>query len=177
MSHKRIVKLCITAMLAALVCVATAFFIIPTPMGGYIHLGDSFVLMCGWILGPVYGFAAGAIGSAMADIFSGFAIFAPVTFVIKGCMALAAAVIAKKLTEKGFKTFSAHIIGAITAEVIMTAGYYLADALLMGYGFIGALEGVVWSAVQGAAGIIVGVAMIAVISRTKVLSKMETYVI
>ena len=41
--------------------------------------------------GPWYGFAAGGIGSMLADIFLGYAHYAPGTLVIKGVMALVAA--------------------------------------------------------------------------------------
>ena len=36
---------------------------IPSPLGGYIHLGDMAVLLCGFLLGPIWGAAAAGIGS------------------------------------------------------------------------------------------------------------------
>ena len=63
MSDKKIRKLVLAALLAALVCVATMVVQIPSPMQGYVNLGDCFVLLSGWLLGPWYGFAAGGIGS------------------------------------------------------------------------------------------------------------------
>ena len=75
-------------MLAALCCVATMIIKIPSPLKGYLNLGDCVVLLSGWLLGPAYGFAAAGIGSALADIFSGYVIYAPATFIIKGLMAI-----------------------------------------------------------------------------------------
>ena len=44
-----------TALFAALACVATMSIRIPTPgTGGYIHPGDAIVILAGIILGPVY---------------------------------------------------------------------------------------------------------------------------
>ena len=57
-------KIIMTALFAALACVATMSIRIPTPgTGGYIHPGDAIVILAGIILGPVYGMLAGGIGS------------------------------------------------------------------------------------------------------------------
>ena len=50
---KRIVM---AALLTALTCVATMVVKIPSPLKGYLNLGDCVVLLSGWMLGPVYGF-------------------------------------------------------------------------------------------------------------------------
>ena len=55
MNDKKIRKLVLAALLAALVCVATMVVQIPSPMQGYVNLGDCFVLLSGWLLGPWYG--------------------------------------------------------------------------------------------------------------------------
>ena len=83
-------KIVIAAMLAALTCVATMIIKIPSPFKGYLNLGDCVVLFAGWMLTPGYGFLAAGLGSAMADIFSGYMMYAPATFVIKGLMAVIA---------------------------------------------------------------------------------------
>ena len=55
-------KIIMTALFAALACVATMSIRIPTPgTGGYIHPGDAIVILAGIILGPVYGMLAGWI--------------------------------------------------------------------------------------------------------------------
>ena len=77
-------KLVLAALLAALTCVATMIITIPSPLKGYLNLGDSVVLLAGWMLSPVYGFLAAGLGSALADMFSGYVIYAPATFVING---------------------------------------------------------------------------------------------
>ena len=77
-------KIVTASMLAALTCVATMIIKIPSPLKGYINLGDASVLLSGWLLSPVYGFFSAGIGSALADIFSGYTVYAPATFLIKG---------------------------------------------------------------------------------------------
>ena len=83
-------KIVISALMASLVCVATMLIKIPSPLKGYINLGDCVVLVSGWMLPPTYGFLAAGLGSALADVFSGYAMYAPATFVIKGLMAVIA---------------------------------------------------------------------------------------
>lgn len=58
MSDKKVQKLVVSALMAALTYVATMVVQIPSPMNGYVNLGDCFVLLSGWLLGPWYGGAA-----------------------------------------------------------------------------------------------------------------------
>ena len=83
-------KIVIASMLAALTCVATMIIKIPSPLKGYLNLGDCVVLGCGWVLSPIFGFLSAGIGSALADLFSGYVIYSPATFFIKGLMVLIA---------------------------------------------------------------------------------------
>ena len=45
-------KLVLTSLFAALTCVATMFLRIPSPLSGYLNLGDGFALMAAFLLGP-----------------------------------------------------------------------------------------------------------------------------
>ena len=66
-------KIVMTALFAALACVATMSIRIPTPgTGGYIHPGDAIVILSGVVLGPSYGLLADGIGSAMSDLLGGY---------------------------------------------------------------------------------------------------------
>ncbi len=151
-SRTTVSKICYTALFAALTCVATIVIRIPSPLGGYINFGDCILLVGAWILGPAGGFAAGATGSALADLFSGYAAYAPATFLIKGIMAVAAAFIAKHMPAR----FS-RITGAVAAEIIMIGGYYAFESFVLGYGAAASLANVPYNAVQGVLGVIGGV--------------------
>jgi uncharacterized membrane protein len=155
--HSKIKKLTVSALLAALACVATMVIKIPSPLHGYINLGDCMVLLAGWILAPGYGFLAAGLGSALADLFSGYAMYAPATFLIKGAMALIAFA-CFKLLNKRIGKLPAQIIGGILAELAMILGYLVFEGFL--YGFAASLVNIPANAVQGAAGVVIGVVLI-----------------
>lgn len=162
-------KTVMTALLAALVCVATMIIKIPSPLlKGYLNLGDSIVLLSGWILPPVYGFLAAGIGSALADVLSGYAVYAPVTFVIKGLMALCAGYIYTKLLKKMKEPFS-RIISGVISEVIMVLGYYIFEGIL--YGFIASAINIPANSIQGIVGIVIGLVMVRIFEKNKFIMK------
>lgn len=159
-------KIVLAALLAAITCVATMIIRIPTPMQGYLNMGDCIVLLCGWILGPAYGFLAAAIGSALADILAGYMVYAIATFIIKGLMAVAAYYIFKMLA-KGTNAVLSRIISAVAAEIIMILGYFLFEGFM--YGFAGSLMNIPANGLQGLFGIIVGTVLIGLFSRKKLI--------
>ena len=169
MNDKKIRKLVLAALLAALVCVATMVVQIPSPMQGYVNLGDCFVLLSGWLLGPWYGFAAGGIGSMLADLFLGYGHYAPGTLVIKFTMAVAAAYIFEAMRERSGK-LAAQLIGGAAAEIIMVLGYFGYASLWLGKG-LAAAASIPGNLVQGVFGIAAGIAVYAVLDRSHVLAR------
>ncbi len=158
-------KMVTAALLAALTCVATMIIKIPSPLKGYINLGDCVVLLSGWILPPGYGFLAAGLGSAMADVFSGYAAYAPATFVIKGLMALIACSVSQILAKKCSRTAS-EIISGIMAEVIMVLGYFGFEGIL--YGFGPSAVNIPANTVQGIAGLILGCELVRIFQKKDV---------
>ena len=78
-------KLVTYSLLIALVCVGTMFIKIHVPAtNGYVNIGDAFIIISSLMFGPVAGMIAGGIGSAMADLLSGYAHFAVFTLIVKG---------------------------------------------------------------------------------------------
>lgn len=153
MRNDRPIQLVRAALLAALCLVLTKVVTIPT-FTGYVNLGDCAVLLSGWMLGPVYGGMAAGIGSMLADILSGYPMYAPATFVIKGAMAVVAALMFKAVSGRG--KLSARIVGGVLAECIMVVGYFGYECLVLGYG-LAAAASVFPNVVQGAVGVIAGV--------------------
>lgn len=173
--NKNLHKLIMTSMLAAIICVATMMIQIPSPIGGYINLGDCFILAAAWILGPVYGFAAGGIGSALADLMTGYPIYAPGTLIIKGLIAAAAAIITKRLLSAHPSRKSlAFTAGAVAGEIIMIVGYAVYDSLVFGTGFYAAISGV-GNLVQGVFGAAAGIALIRALSASGVTARVHAY--
>lgn len=150
-------KIVIAAMMAALTCIATMIIKIPSPMKGYINLGDCVVLLAGWLLSPMYGFLAAGIGSALADFFSGYMVYVPATFIIKGLMALIAGYVIRTTIPK-IKKHSAYILSGLLAESMMVLGYLFFESFL--YGFVPSLVNVPANGVQGAAGLVLGAILI-----------------
>lgn len=175
-NQNRLHTIIITAIMIALICVMTMLVKIPTPTKGYLNLGDCFVLISGWLLGPIYGFLAGGIGSGLADLLSGYPIYIPGTFIIKGLMALVFAKTFHNGREKENGAFSfSWLLGAIAAEAVMIIGYYLYEAIFMGEGFAAALLGVSGNALQGIAGALGAYLLIKAVSRTGIYQKYGVY--
>lgn len=151
-------QLAFTAVFAALCCVSTMLITIPLPASGYFNTGDIFVLLSGWFLGPLFGSVAAAAGSALADVFSGFAIYAPATFFIKGIDALIAYLVwsfFKKMIKKQSLDFLPRALSALLGETFMALGYFLFESVL--YGFAGAIPNVLGNCLQGVCCLILGV--------------------
>ena len=137
-------KLVYTALFTALCCIATMLIQIPlAATNGYIHLGDSFVILSGIILGKKYGgFAAGI----------GYVYFAPVTFIIKFLTAFCVAVIYKKVTVLHVNKMLAVILCGIAAIIIVTGGYFIYSYITIGPA---ALLSVPGNIVQGLSGLVI----------------------
>ena len=158
-------KIVTASLIAALTCVATMIIKIPSPLKGYLNLGDGIVLLASFMLSPAYAFLAAGLGSALADVFSGYLTYAPATFVIKGLMALIA-FYGFKLLHTKLGDLLSRIISGVLAEITMILGYYIFEGFL--YGFIPSLANIPANACQGIAGIIVGVLLIKVFEKTKI---------
>ena len=164
MKTKKIIS---ASMLAALCCVATMIIKIPSPLKGYLNLGDCVVLLSGWLLSPGYAFLAAGVGSSLADIFSGYTVYAPATFIIKGVMAVIAYICYKGLKNK-LSVATSRIIGGTLAEIMMIFGYFVFEGFL--YGFTPSLVNIPANAVQGIAGILIGTILIKIFENTKIFS-------
>ena len=151
MSDKKIRKLVMAAVLAALTCVATMVVQIPSPMNGYVNLGDCFVLLSGWLLGPWYGGAAAGVGSMLTDLLSGYAHYAPGTLIIKGLDAIVAALIFRAMKKGNVGA----LVGGVVGEIIMVVGYFGYAALLLGKG-ITAAASIPGNLIQGVVGLVAG---------------------
>ena len=111
-------------------------------------------LLCAaqWLAaGTLVGRGGGGIGSMLADLLLGYGHYAPGTLIIKGAMALVAALIFKAFR----KNTAGALVGGVAAEVVMVAGYFGYAALLLGKG-IGAAASIPGNLVQGAVGLVAG---------------------
>ena len=163
--NTRTKKIVVAALLAALTCVATMVIKIPSPLKGYLNLGDCVVLVAGWMLPPGYSFLAAGLGSALADVFLGYVVYAPATFAIKGLMAVVA-FYGFKILNKKIGNIPSRIISGILAEVVMVLGYYVFEGFM--YGFAPSVVNIPPNAMQGVAGLIIGVILIKAFEKNKI---------
>lgn len=174
-------KWVIAALFAALTCICTMIIKIPTPTGGYIHPGDGMVLLCGIILGPGMGALAAGIGSMLSDLFSGYMVWVPATFIIKALTAMVASVLFRKSSQllSGNKAASTVrvILGGIVGEALMVFGYFLFEIGLNaasngGFTAAAIAGGIAYSAagipaniVQGVTGVVIACVLLPILSQ------------
>ena len=161
-------KIVMASLFASLVCVATMIVKIPSPMKGYLNLGDCVVLLCGWLLSPLYGFLAAGLGSALADLFSGYIIYAPATFIIKGGMALIA-YYCHKYFFKSRKNTVSRIGSGVLSEIFMILGYFVFEGFL--YGFGPSVVNIPANGFQGIAGLMLGCILIRFFEKNNIVIK------
>ena len=167
MTDMKLRKLVLAALFAALCTVMTMVIQVPSPMQGYVNLGDCAVLLSAWVLGPWYGGAAAGLGSMLADLLS-YPHYAPGTLVIKGLMALVGALVFKALGKKS----AAALVSGVVSEVIMVVGYFGYAGLLLGKG-IGAAASIPGNLVQGAVGLVAGFLLLQVARRIHLEEKVN----
>lgn len=171
MKNQSLFKLSFSGLFAAIVCVMT-LIAIPLPANGYANLGDCFVIISGAVLGPVYGPLAAGIGSMLSDIFLGYAVYAPATFVIKGIMALFTAITLGKIASvKGVKSIIKTVLFSVCAEIIMVLGYFAFEVVL--YGVNTALADTLGNGMQGVVGALAATVLCSVLSATGIMAKIK----
>lgn len=151
--HRRIVRLCMAAVLAALVLVTSKLEIqIPSILGfDRFHLGNSMCALSGILLGPWWGGLAAGVGSMLYDLTSpAFVSSAPVTLVTKGIYGL----VAGAVYVYGFRRRSSYAAqlastgaAAATYLVIYLGKKFFLDGMLVA----GLSSTVAWAAVVEAA--------------------------
>ena len=146
-------------MMAALVCVATILIQIPNPpTRGYINIGDAMIFVSALSFGPFAGGFAGAVGSSLSDIISGYAVYAPFTFAIKG----AEGILAGLITDRRSIYRDSLAVGIAGAE--MVTGYFLAEfyPLQIGWAALTEVPGNIFQIIAGA---VIGIPVTVIIRR------------
>ena len=116
----------------ALVFIATGFINLRLPIvanGGLIHLGNVPLFLAAIIFGKKTGAVSGAVGMALFDLFSGWTLWAPFTFVVVGIMGW---VVGKITEDKSHNTILWYAIAILAALVIKIVGYYIAEGIIYG---------------------------------------------
>ena len=170
MNPKKLHTLIFSALYAALIFLGIYIIHIPIP-NGYLHFGDGLIYVAASLLPLPSALAASAIGGALADLLSGFAIYAPITAVVKTLMALCVGLIVKNNrflarlsgSEGTRGGFPALILAAVLAGIVNVAGYFIAECFL--YGAAGAAASLGGNAIQSAAGIVIYLLLVPLAAR------------
>jgi uncharacterized membrane protein len=152
-------KLALAAMFAALVFVITSQIppISIPATSGYFNFGETVIYIAALISGPLTGALAGGVGSMLADVYLGFAPFAPGTLVIKGLEGAIVGFLNTKLQKKISNLTVCASISTVVGGLEMVTGYFLYEQLALGYPFAAALVEVPFNLVQMAVGLVVAI--------------------
>jgi len=166
MVRLRTKKMILNGLMIALVFIATKFTAIQGPIPpGFVNLGDAVIIIAAILFGGRTGMLAGAFGSALADLASFAYIYIPVTFIVKGLEGLVIGIVASKINGstnlKENRNFLIGLIASIIGAFIMIAGYFVAEAYILGFidkklGFTAAVTNLPFNIVQGVASVAVG---------------------
>ena len=142
-------KITVTALMAALIFVLTVVPRVPTPVGGYIHLGDAGVNFAALAFGPWVATFSGGVGTALADLM-GYPQWAIFSLIVHGLQGLAIGWIAQKELNvwRG-------ALAVIAGTAIVVAGYFIAGAILEGAA-VAILE-ILPNTIQGVSGGLIGI--------------------
>ena len=134
----KILKICVTAVMAVLVWVCSDFLEIQIPsiMGvDRFHLGNVMCALSGILLGPWWGFLAAGLGSALFDLMNpAFITDVLITFVTKGLYGLVSGLVFFKVFKRksnyGTELVSA-LCGAVTYIILYLSKKFFLDSLLL----------------------------------------------
>ena len=163
-------KITLSALFCALVFIATWIYV-PTPIMGNVNLGDAAILTAAWILGGPWAAIAAALGATLADLSSGFVLYAPATLCIKALMVLAALGISRLAAR--LPALVRSLLSALAAEAVMVAGYFLYEFLVLGLllhfdGYtVAAIANIPFNCVQAAVAIAVALPLRPLLRRLK----------
>lgn len=155
-------ELAASAIMAAMVAVATFLIQIPIPATqGFFNVGDSMIMVAALTFGPIVGAIAGGLGSALGDFLGGWYVWVPFTLVIKGAEGFIAGWVLSIVGEE--KRNFHYVIAWMAAGVEMVVGYFIVQTYM--YGFGAALIELPVNFVQMLVGGIIGIPLAAALNR------------
>jgi uncharacterized membrane protein len=152
-------KLALAAMFTGLVFVVTSQIppIAIPATSGYFNFGETIIYIAALVFGSFVGALAGGVGSMLADVYLGFAPFAPGTLLIKGLEGAIVGFLNKRLRKQISNLTVCASISAVIGGLEMVTGYFLYEQLVLGYPFGAALLEVPFNIVQMTVGLVVAI--------------------
>lgn len=155
-----------TSLLIALVFIATKFINIRLPIsinGGLVHLGNTMLFISAIVFGKKKGAISGAFGMALFDLVSGWTMWAPFTFIIRGIMGYIIGHIAWSNGKCGNNT-ATNIFAVIISGIWMLIGYYITEVILYG-NLVAPLTSIPGNITQVVIGLIIGLPIAKIIKK------------
>lgn len=138
--NEKIKNMVNSALFGAMIFVLTRFVQIPIG-AGYVHFGDALIYIVASLLNAPWAIASAVVGSVLADLTSGFAVYAPATFIIKALIALPFILV----NSRGVKILTpASIALTVLSGVVTVGGYFIADMIIdRSYAYVDILGNVI----------------------------------
>lgn len=182
-NRKLIYYICVIAIFASLEFVITSYISVPIGGGaGYLNFSDLFVFLLACFVNPIVGGLAGGISGMYADLFLGYATFAPFTLIIKFLEGLVSGYLYNLLVRnqknnilKIIFTFLSFIIGG----VLMALLYTTPDFITYGTSDLSSSLPIVWldlgfNCLQGVINACIASCLIISLDKTNVFKFIET---
>ena len=157
--EKHALKVAVVAVLTAVVVVFTLVIRIPTTKG-YLNLCDVAICFIAFTFGPVSAFLAAGLGTAIADLISGYAQWAPISLIVHGIEGLLIALIVRKQPLSKMRT----LLAAIGCVLTVSLGYFVLSALFISTVAVAAAE-IPPNMIQAGVGVVFGLALSKAIKR------------
>jgi energy-coupling factor transport system substrate-specific component len=155
-------QIVLTGVMIALVAVFTLAVRVPFALTqGYFNFSDVGVFLAGFAFGPWVGLVAGGVGTALADVAGGYALYAPLTFLAHGLEGLVAGLIAGR--DRGVLPM---VLGWACGAAVMVAIYFLGEVFVLRIGVAAAAtEALTINLPQVLVGGIVGIPLVLALRR------------
>ena len=153
---KNALKVAVVAVLTAVVVVFTMIVRIPTAKG-YLNLCDVAICFIAFTFGPWTAFIAGGLGTALADLITGYALWAPTLFAVHGVEGFLVALIVRQKSGKAIPVFKKLLAGIVCIATV-TLGYFVLAGIFIS-GFSVAAAEVPGNIAQSGVGVVLGLAV------------------
>jgi uncharacterized membrane protein len=121
--------------------------------GGLIHLGNVPLVLAAIVFGKRSGAIAGAFGMGLFDLLSGWTLWAPFTFVVRGAMGFIIGAIAER--KQGGSVWL-NTFAVVVGCAVMVVGYYFTEVIIYG-NLIAPVTSIPGNLVQAVSAVVIGV--------------------
>lgn len=161
-----------TAICITLVFISTLFLTIRLPIsinGGLVHLGTAMLFITTLLFGAKKGMVIGAIGMGLFDIFSGWILWAPFTFITRGLQAYIVGAIAFSGARNG-NSIPLNSLAIIISIPIMLAGYYVCEGIIFGNWIVPATS-IPGNLLQNSIGLLIAIPVVKLLKKLPLFAK------